>query len=155
MMFKAYVKNDLLISTDPSKLDHQVIHHFLKEAYWAENLPYEVLRTAIDNSLCFGVYHRHKQIGFARVVTDFSTIAYIADIFILDAYKEKGILDWLLECILAYPDLQVLKRWLLASKDGLYAKFKFLPLQHPENLMEMQSVQIKTKPLTNPPDFHE
>ncbi len=128
-MAKKYIKEDFLISTDKSLLDPKAIHNFFKISYWAANVPHQMVERAIKESLCFGVYHQHKQIGFARVVTDFSTIAYIMDIFMLDEYQERKLLDWLMVCIFAHPDLRTLRKWFLASKDGLYAKCKLTPLK--------------------------
>ena len=128
-MCQEYHKGKFMISTDKARLDFEVIQNTLEKSYWADNVPSDVVKTAIENSLCFGIYHRHQQIGFARVVTDFSTIAYIADLFILQKYDQKDLADWLMECICAHPKLHILKRWLLASKDGLYAQFKITPLE--------------------------
>ncbi|MGI8952767.1 MAG: GNAT family N-acetyltransferase [Chitinophagaceae bacterium] len=100
-------KKAYLISTDKLKLNVQLIHHFLStQSYWAENIPFNVLQKAIDNSLCFGVYFENSQIGFARTVTDKATFAYLADVFILSEYRNKGLGKWLLENIHAHPELQ-------------------------------------------------
>jgi GNAT superfamily N-acetyltransferase len=127
------------ISTDKSKLDVEMIHKFLaEESYWANTRTFEQTRTAIENSLCFGVYVDDRQIGFARVVSDFATFAYIGDVFILDEYRGRGFSKRLMETIVAHPNLQGLRRWLLATKDahGLYEQFKFAPLKLPERWME-------------------
>ena len=123
---KAFEKDGYFISTDKEKLDIGVIHHYLSvESYWAKNIPLEVVKRSIDNSLCFGLSHQHTQIGFARLVTDKATFAYLADVFILEAYRGKGLSKWLVETIQAYPEVQGLRRWMLGTRDahGLYAQF--------------------------------
>ena len=119
-----------LISTDRSKLDIDVIHRFLARSYWAEGIPRETVRRSIENSLCFGVYDNARQIGFARVISDFATYAYVADVFILEPYRERGLGKELMASIMAHPDLQGLRRWSLGTRDaqGLYAQFGFKPV---------------------------
>ncbi len=134
-------KNDFLISTDKTKLDIAVIHNYLgKESYWAKNIPIKVVKKSIKGSCCFGLYKNNIQIGFARVVTDHATFGYIADVFILEEYRGKGLSKWLMETIMIHPDLQGLRRWMLATKDahGLYAQFGFLPLDKPERIMGLR-----------------
>jgi GNAT superfamily N-acetyltransferase len=131
--------SELIISTDKSLLNIEIIHGFLSESYWAKARPLEVLKKAIENSLCFGVYLNNSQIGFARVVTDYSTFAYLADVFILEEFRGKGYSKQLIEKIISYPDLQSLNRWMLATKDAhtLYSKFGFKMLKNPERFMEI------------------
>ncbi len=119
-----------LISTDRSKLDVDVIHKFLARSYWAEGIPRETVVRSIENSLCFGVYDNARQIGFARVISDFATYAYVADVFILEPYRERGLGKELMASIMAHPDLQGLRRWSLGTRDaqGLYAQFGFKPV---------------------------
>jgi N-acetylglutamate synthase-like GNAT family acetyltransferase len=119
-----------LISTDRSKLDVDVIHRFLARSYWAEGIPRETVVRSIENSLCFGVYDNARQIGFARVISDFATYAYLADVFILEPYRERGLGKELMASIMAHPDLQGLRRWSLGTRDaqGLYAQFGFRPV---------------------------
>ena len=119
-----------LISTDRSKLDLDVIHKFLARSYWAEGIPREIVERSIENSLCFGVYDNARQIGFARVISDFATYAYVADVFILEQYRERGLGKELMASIMAHPDLQGLRRWSLGTRDaqGLYAQFGFKPV---------------------------
>lgn len=135
-------QNPFFISTDPNKLDVDVIHHYLTtEAYWAQGIAREKVVRSIQHALCFGVYEaengRFHQIGFARVLTDFTTFAYLADVFILPAYQGQGLGKWLVQSILAHPELQGLRRWTLYTKDahGLYAQFGFLPEPQPERHM--------------------
>ena len=127
------------ITTDKSKLDIEMIHRFLsEESYWAKTRTFEQTKTAIENSICFGVYDEGKQVGFARVVSDRATFAYLGDVFILDGYRGKGLSKQLMEVIVSHPDLQGLRRWLLATKDahGLYEQFEFASMKFPERWME-------------------
>ncbi len=119
-------KADCLVSTDPALLDIGMIHDWLsKESYWSANIPLDTLKRALENTLCFGIYINHRQIGFARVVTDKATFAYLADVFILPGYRGKGYAKKLMEVIHAHPDLQGLRRWVLITRDAhsLYESF--------------------------------
>ncbi len=131
-------KGDYEIDTDKRRLDIAGIHRFLSESYWAKNRTLEQTLTAIENSLCFGVYCGREQVGFARVITDKATFAYIGDVFILDEHRGKGLSKWLMEVIVTQPDLQNLRRWLLATRDahGLYKQYDFDELRFPERWME-------------------
>jgi len=126
------------ISTDKSLLQIAVIHGFLSTSYWAANRLQSTTETAIQNSLCFGVYEGEKQIGFARVVSDFAVFAYLGDVFILPEYQKRGLSKWLMEVVLAHPDLQGIQRWILATKDahGLYVKYGFAAPIFPDRWME-------------------
>ena len=138
-------RDQFCVSTDVNRLDIASIHHFLaNESYWSKNIPFNVVQKAVRNSLCFGVFKGEKQIGFARVVSDFVTFAFLADVFILEEYRGRGLSKWLLEFIMDHPDLRGLRRWMLATRDahGLYAKFGFQPLSHPERLMEIHQPDI-------------
>lgn len=132
-------RDGFLISTDPDKLDVDVIHHFLaNEAYWSPGIAREVITRAMEHSLCFGVYDRNgRQAGFARVITDFTTFAYLADVFILRPYRGRGLGKWLVQCMLAHPQLQGLRKWTLDTRDahGLYQRFGFEPNPRPENYL--------------------
>lgn len=131
-----FEKDGYSISTDNAKLDIGVIHHYLSaESYWAKNIPLEVMKRSIDNSLCFGLYHQHTQIGFARLVTDKATFAYLADVFIIESFRGNGLSKWLVQTIKAYPEVQGLRRWMLGTKDahGLYAQFGWTPI--PEEMI--------------------
>jgi GNAT superfamily N-acetyltransferase len=132
-------KNEFIISTDKNLLQIDVIHDFLKNSYWANNRNKEKTIKAIENSICFGVYKNEKQIGFARVVSDCAVIAYVADVFILEEYRSKGLSKFLMKTILEHPELQNLRRWILATKDAhsLYAQFGFHPFTFPERWMEL------------------
>lgn len=125
------------ISTDKAKLDLKVIHGYLKDAYWCKNIPIEIIKKSIRGSLCFGVYHQEKQVGFARVISDLATFAYLADVFILPEYQGNELGKWLIETIVEYPDLQEIRTFSLATKDahGLYEQFGFKPLAEPHKRM--------------------
>jgi len=134
-------KNDFIISTDKKKLNIQFIHNYLcNESYWAKNIPFDVVKKSIEGSCCFGLYDKKNQVGFARVITDHATFAYLADVFITPAYRGRGLSKWLMEEIMKHPDLQGLRRWLLATKDahGLYAQFGFIHLDKPERVMGLR-----------------
>lgn len=132
-------RGEFTISTDQSRLQVDRIHKFLsKESYWAKERTREQTMTAIKNSLSFGVYKSENQIGFARVVTDYATFAYLGDVFILEEFRGQGLSKWLMETIINHPDLQGFRRWILATKDAhaLYEKFDFKGLKFPERWME-------------------
>jgi GNAT superfamily N-acetyltransferase len=132
-------KGEYTISTDRNRLPIDAIHKFLsEESYWAKERTKEQTITAIKNSLPFGVYAGENLIGFARVVTDYATFAYLGDVYILEEFRGKGLSLWLMETILAHPDLQNFRRWILATRDAhtLYEKFDFSQLKFPERWME-------------------
>ena len=126
------------ISTDPSRFDLDVIHGYLTRSYWAEGISRERVARAIAGALCFGAFEDGRQIGFARVITDRATFAYLADVFVIEAFRGRGVATRLMESIVAHPELQDLRRWLLVTRDAhpLYAKFGFRPLEKPERHME-------------------
>lgn len=133
-------RGDLTISTDPARLDLDVIHRYLsEESFWAAGIPRDTLERAIAGSLCFGVYDGGKQVGFARVVTDAATFAYLCDVFVLKAYRGRGLSKWLMECVIAHPSLHGLRRFVLVTKDahGLYKQFGFTPLADPSGYMHI------------------
>lgn len=134
-----WVKDEFTISTDPEKLQIDVIQSFLvNESYWAQNRSEQQTLTAIKNSLPFGVYKGENLIGFARVVSDHATFAYVGDVFILNEFRGRGLSKWLMDVIIEHPDLQGLRRWILATRDahGLYEQFGFHALVHPDRWME-------------------
>lgn len=127
------------ISTDRARLDVDLIHRFLsQDSYWAAGIPREVVERAIAHSLCFGAFDRGAQIGFARVITDYATFAYVADVFVLPSHRGRGISKAIMAAIRAHPELQRLRRWLLVTRDahGLYEQFGFRSLAAPERHME-------------------
>lgn len=130
-------RQEILLSTDKSKLDITTIHNFLKTSYWAEDILMSVVEKSISNSLCFGIYELDKQIGFSRVISDYATFAYLADVFILEAYRGQGLGKWLIKSILEYSELQNLRTWLLSTADAheLYRQFEFKNLPLPDRMM--------------------
>jgi GNAT superfamily N-acetyltransferase len=143
-MHHAWTQGEFEISTDPARIDLRAVHEFLTNSYWARGIPLETVQRSIENSLCFGIYQGNRQIGFARVVTDRATFAYLADVFVLPDYRGRGLSRWLMECIIAHPDLQGLRRWMLATQDahGLYRQFGFSPLKAPERWMEIHRPDV-------------
>jgi GNAT superfamily N-acetyltransferase len=137
-------RDGCMISTDPAKLDLDAIHSFLSGAYWCEGIPRETLERAIQNSLCFGVYAEGRQVGFARVVSDRATFAYLADVFVVETHRGRGLSKWMMEAIMNHPELQGLRRWTLGTRDahGLYSKYGFTPPKFPERLMEINDPDI-------------
>lgn len=138
-------QGSFLISTDTAKIDVSFVHRFLSEtSYWAKNIPFEVVQTSIQNSLCFGVYDGAASIGFARVITDKATFGYLADVFILEFYRGQGLSKWLMETILEHPELQGFRRWILATADahGLYEQYGFTALAKPDRWMEKHNPEV-------------
>jgi GNAT superfamily N-acetyltransferase len=132
-------RDDYTITTDPSRLNLPWIHNFLaNDAYWSQGIPLDVFEKSVANSLCFGLYAMELQIGFSRVISDFSTFAYLADVFVAPEYRGQGLGKWLVDCIFSHHELQGLRRWMLATNDahGLYRKYGFTQIKHPERLME-------------------
>lgn len=126
-----FQKDGYTISTNPSRLDLQVIHQYLsRDSYWAQNIPLEVVERSIANSFCFGIYYNSEQVGFARLITDKATFAYLADVFLLPEHRGKGLSKWLMTVIHSHPEMQGLRRWMLGTRDahGLYKQFGWVPL---------------------------
>jgi GNAT superfamily N-acetyltransferase len=136
--------NDYEISTERSRLDIGLIHEFLRSSYWAKDVPRAIVEKSIAHSLCFGAFHGGGQAGFARVVTDFATVAYIADVFVAPEHRGRGVSKLLMRAILAHPELQGLRRCLLATRDahGLYAQFGFQALGNPEYFMSIHNPDV-------------
>jgi GNAT superfamily N-acetyltransferase len=132
------------ISTEPGRLDVDAIHSFLAASYWAAGIPREVVERSIRGSLCFGLYEGERQVGFARVITDRATYAYLADVFVLESHRGRGLARWLMAVIVEHPDLQGLRRWSLVTRDahGLYALFGFAGLASPETYMEKMDKDV-------------
>lgn len=132
------------ISTDKDRLQIDVIHEFLsRESYWARERLIDQTRTAIANSICFGLFYLDRQIGFARVISDKATFAYIGDVFVIDEFRGRGLSKWLMETIIGHPELQGLRRWVLATRDahGLYGQFGFADLEYPDRWMERAALK--------------
>jgi GNAT superfamily N-acetyltransferase len=128
----------ITVSTDKTKLDVLFLHNFLKDIYWAAGRTIDEVQTTIDSSVCFGIYHKEQQIGFARVVTDYVVFAYLMDVFIIEKHRGKGYSTLLIEAVMSEPSLKNIKIWQLATTDAhfLYQKFGFTALGHPEKMME-------------------
>lgn len=137
-------KDSYCISTDQSLLDIDVIYQFVSNSYWAKGIPGETLSKALAHSLCFGLYEQETQIGFARVITDGATFAYLADVFIVEQHQGKGLSKWLMEVVMSHPQLQGLRRFMLATRDahGLYEKFGFTAIAEPQILMQVHRPNI-------------
>ena len=141
-------KDGFCISTNKSKLDILAIHHFLStEAYWNLGIPFETVKKSIDHSLNFGLYHNEQQIGFARIISDFSTIAYLGDVYVLPEFRGRGLSKWLMETITSFPELQGLRRWILLTGDahGLYKQFGWKDISNPERWMELHNKDVYKK----------
>jgi GNAT superfamily N-acetyltransferase len=141
-------EGEYFVSSDPKKLDLALTHHWLANvSYWSQGLPLNIFKRMIDHSLCFGVYHlKGNQVGFGRVITDYATFAWLTDVFIIDEYRGKGLSVFLMKCILGHPELKILRRWLLGTDHahGLYRKFGFADLDHPENFLTSHRSQMYT-----------
>jgi GNAT superfamily N-acetyltransferase len=135
------------ISTDSARLDVDAIHAFLTQSYWSPGIPRATVARAIANSLCFGVFWQGQQVGFARVVTDRTTFAYLCDVYVLEAHRGHGLAKQLMDRVMKHPDLQGLRRMMLATLDahGLYAQFGFTALAAPDRLMEVLKPDIYSK----------
>src|SRR6267378_964495 len=149
LMTDSWERGDYQISTDRSRLNLDLIHDFLShKTYWATGRSLEVVERSIENSLPFGIYQGSEQVGFARVVTDYATFAWIADVFVLPEHRNQGLSKWLIEVILSHPRLQGFRRWVLATKDAhsLYKRFGFIPLHRPERWMERPDPNMQESP---------
>ncbi|HEV7517716.1 MAG TPA: GNAT family N-acetyltransferase [Thermoanaerobaculia bacterium] len=135
-------RGEYAVSADPGRLDLDVVHGFLTRSYWAEGIPRRTVLRSIAHSLPFGLYHvtaaGERQVGFARAVSDYATFAYLADVFVLDPHRGQGLGIWLVECVVAHPELQALRRWLLATRDAhsLYRRFGWSALAAPDRWLE-------------------
>ena len=125
-------------------MDIDLVHSFLTRSYWAEGISKEIVQRSIDGALCFGVFYQKKQIGFARMITDKATFAYLADVFIIEEYRGLGLSKWLMEVIMSYPGLQGLRRMMLATRDAheLYKKFGFTPLNNVDRWMHIHNPDV-------------
>lgn len=137
-------KDGYTVSTDRNRLDIDMVHGFLSQSYWAKGIPRATVIRSIEGSLCFGLYVGEIQIGFARMITDGATFAYLADVFVLEEHRGRGLSKWLMQVIMEHPDLQGLRRMMLATRDahGLYRKFGFTNLTFPERWMQIHHPDI-------------
>lgn len=148
------IRDELRLSTLTDEMDVDAIHAYLSvESYWAPGIPREVVARAVHHSLCVGIFDGAAQVAFARAVTDRATYAYLADVYVLQAYRGRGLGKWMMETLDAHPDLQGLRRWSLMTKDahGLYAQFGFTPLKQPERSMERVHPGVYLRPADPPP----
>ncbi|MGC1962844.1 MAG: GNAT family N-acetyltransferase, partial [Candidatus Sulfotelmatobacter sp.] len=144
-----YRRDEFLISTDRERLSLDVVHGFLTNCYWAKGIPREVVARSIEHALCFGIYDGEgAQVGFARVISDFATIAYVGDVFVVETHRGRGLGKWLMQCIVQHPALQNLRRWILTTRDahGLYSQFGFAPVKAPERFMELHQPNVYETP---------
>jgi ribosomal protein S18 acetylase RimI-like enzyme len=138
-MSELHSRGEFTISTDPAAVDRDAVHAFLSTSYWAEGMPRETLERAIAGSIPFSVFHDDEQVGFARVITDRATFAYLSDVYILEAYRGRGLAVFLMDTIIAHPDLQGLRRFSLTTRDasGLYRRYGFTELANPGRHLEI------------------
>ena len=143
----AVTKDEYTISTDKNKIDIDYVHGFLTNSYWSPGISMEKVKRGIDGALCFGIYYKEQQIGFARMITDQASFAYLCDVFIDEKLRGKGLGKWLIESILAHPGLQDLRRIILATRDAhkLYEQLGFTPFPNPERYMVYNPAVNKTK----------
>ncbi len=141
-------KDNYTVSTDKNNLNVSVIHNYLKNSYWSPGIPKSTVKKSIDNSLTFGLFDGEKQIGFAKMITDYATFAYLADVFVIDEYKGQGLGKWMMTCVMSHPDLQGLRRIMLATRDAqkLYEKFGFTPLHNPDRFMQLWKPNVYAMP---------
>jgi GNAT superfamily N-acetyltransferase len=145
MQTREWTRDGFIISTDRARVDLDTVHGFLSGSYWSAGIPREVVLRALEHSLPFGVYRdTGAQVGFARVTTDFATFAYLADVFVAEDARGHGLGKWLVDCIIGHPELQGLRRWMLATRDahGLYAQYGFTPLNAPDRFMERWDPEV-------------
>ncbi len=137
--FMTVTRGEFRITTDPAALDLAAVHAALARQYWCEGIPREVVERSVANSLCFGVFHGERQIGFARVISDRATFAYLGDVYVLEQFRGQGLSKWMMECVLAHPDLQGLRRFCLVTRDAqaLYSQFGFAPVPANGRWMEI------------------
>ena len=144
-----YRRGEFLISTSRERISLDMVHGFLTNSYWAKGISREVVERSIEHSLCFGIYEGNgAQVGFARVVSDFATVAYLGDVFVLESQRGRGLSKWLMECVMQHPALQNLRCWILLTSDahGLYARLGFTAVQAPERYMELYQPNIYERP---------
>jgi GNAT superfamily N-acetyltransferase len=137
-------RGNFLISTDPDRIDIEAVHAYLSRSYWAEGIPIETVAKFIRESLCFGLFDSSAQVGFARVITDKATFAYLCDVYVIEPYQGQGLGVWLMETVCSHPDLQGLRRFVLVTRDAhrLYEKFGFTPLANAARYMEIVRLDI-------------
>lgn len=142
--YEVHRDDGFVVSDDPTRLDLDVIHGYLSRSYWSSGIPRETVERAARNSLVFGLYSPGGQVGYARVITDRASFAYLCDVFVLESHQGRGLGQWMMEVLLAHPGLQGLRRFLLATRDAhsLYARYGFQPLSVPSRFMERHDPDV-------------
>ena len=137
-------RDTFTITCDPRRMDRQFVAGFLTTSYWAKGIPTHTVGRSIDGSICFSLLTSSEQIGFARVISDRATIAYLGDVFIAAHFRGRGLGKWLIECVMAHPELQGLRRWILVTRDAhaLYKQFGFRALAQPGGYMELHNPNV-------------
>jgi GNAT superfamily N-acetyltransferase len=152
-MFPEWRRDEYAISCDPARLDVPAIHAYLTRSYWAHGIPIEIVRRSLEHSVNFCILHGADLAGFGRVITDRATFGYVGDVFVLEGHRGRGLSKWLMECVLAHPDLQGFRRWVLITRDahGLYQPFGFHALARPDRYLERHAPDLyATPPATEP-----
>jgi len=147
-IMKEVQAGEYMISTDRAKLDREYVHHYIStKTYWAQGVPRNVIDASIDNALCLGIYQDNNQVGFARLVTDYATFGYLADVFVDEAHRGRGLSKQMLEFLFTLPELSILRRVMLGTRDAhaLYSRYGFKPLAAPNNFMEIHRPDIYKK----------
>lgn len=131
-------RKNFTVTCDPERIDLSLVSKFLASSYWAKGIREDTVAKSVANSVCFSLFEGDRQIGFAKVISDRATIAYLGDVFVVPSYRGRGLAKWMMECVLSHPELQGLRRWVLATRDahGLYEQFGFTELAKPEVFME-------------------
>jgi GNAT superfamily N-acetyltransferase len=141
-------RDGFVVTTDPARINVDAVHAYLTRSYWANGIPREIVERSIAGSLCFGLFDGGEQIGFARVITDGATFAYLADVYVLESYRGRGLGTWLMALVVAHPKLQGLRRFMLVTRNAqwLYSKYGFTTVKVPERYMELLNPHIYQKP---------
>ena len=139
-----WTKDDFSICTEKDRINVEYVHSFLTHSYWAKGIPVETIRKSIAGSMCFSIFYKEQQIGFARVISDEATFAYLADVFVDEKFRGQGLSKWLMEVIMNHESFRELRRFMLATRDahGLYAQFGFTPLTHTDRWMQIHKPDI-------------
>jgi GNAT superfamily N-acetyltransferase len=139
-----WTRDTFTVTTNPAMIDHAVVTDFLAASYWSQGIPASTVSKSIEGSLCFALRHETRQIGFARVISDLATIAFLNDVFVLPEFRGRGLGKWLVECVMLHPELQGLKAWVLVTRDAheLYRKFGFKALARPDGYMELRNPYV-------------
>jgi GNAT superfamily N-acetyltransferase len=144
MPYPEWRRDDCLVTTDPGRVDLDFVHGFLSQAYWCEGVPRETVRRSIEHAIPFMLFSGGRPAGFARVVSDRATVAYLGDVFVLPEFRGRKLSVWMMECVVAHPELQGLRRWILLTRDAhrLYEKVGFTPIAKPDRWMERWDPEV-------------